>query len=58
MPSIIYPTVKLFQPIGSPKYQTRRRVFVIDAEFIKNERNASGMQFEERSKVLKRNGKV
>jgi DNA replication and repair protein RecF len=31
---------------------------VIDAEFIKNERNASGMQFEERSKVLKRNGKA
>jgi hypothetical protein len=36
---IIYPTAKLFQSTGSPKHKHGEEFFVIDAEFIKNERN-------------------
>jgi hypothetical protein len=40
---IIYPTAKLFQSTGSPKHQTRWRVFVIDAEFIKWKKRTGGL---------------
>jgi DNA replication and repair protein RecF len=53
MPYTIYLTEKLFQSASGSKI-LRRRIFVIDAEFRKNERNEQRKKGQK--KILKRNG--
>jgi DNA replication and repair protein RecF len=49
---------KRFQSTGSPNIKHGEEFFVIDAEFIKNERNEQVVCSFEKKVVLKRNGKA